>query len=151
MKENESVLYSHYIIDGFRCDMTPAELLEECMDYDESSPAAFGQFEDVIDEATEAPLSSYTYEDSSYREYTAKVIDSMAGDRPFTMLYPDHFTRLQIAKSLLSRLWSEGHFKLGDLRIWAQWEWNTRPIGNIAAFYESARSKIGRASCRERV
>ena len=48
MKENESVLYSHYIIDGFRCDMTPAELLEECMDYDESSPAAFGQFEDVI-------------------------------------------------------------------------------------------------------
>ena len=140
MKENESVLYSHYIIDGVRCDMTPAELLEECMDYDESSPAAFGQFEDVIDEATEPPLSSYAYKDERYREYTAQVTEAINGDRSFTMLYPDHFTRLQIAKSLLSRLWSEGHFKLGDLRIWAQWEWNTRPIGNIAAFYESARS-----------
>ena len=61
-------------------------------------------------------------------------------ERPFRLLYPDHFTRLQIAKALLARLWSEGHFKLGDLRIWAQWEWNTRPIGNMAAFYESINS-----------
>ena len=86
MKENESVLYSHYIIDGIRCDMTPAELLEECMDYDESSPATSGQFEDIIDEATEAPLSSYPYEDGSYRKYTAQVTEAATGDRPFTML-----------------------------------------------------------------
>ena len=31
MKEKESALYSQYIIDGIRCDATPAELLEECM------------------------------------------------------------------------------------------------------------------------
>ena len=35
MKENESALYSHYIIDGIRQDMTPADLLDECMEYDE--------------------------------------------------------------------------------------------------------------------
>ena len=31
MKGKESALYSHYIIDGLKCDMTPAELLDECM------------------------------------------------------------------------------------------------------------------------
>lgn len=140
MKENESVLYSQYIIDGIRCNATPAELLEECMEYDESAHPASGQFEDIIDESTEPPLSSYSYDRNLFKEYAEQVKESATGDRAFTMLYPDHFTRLQIAKSLLSRLWSEGHFKLGDLRIWAQWEWNTRPIGNLAAFYESARS-----------
>ena len=56
------------------------------------------------------------------------------------MLYADHFTRLQIAKALLLRLWSQGHFRLCDLRVWAQWDWNTRPIGNMAAFYTSVQS-----------
>jgi phosphoribosylformylglycinamidine synthase len=76
----------------------------------------------------------------SYNEYISLITPLANADRPFRMLYPDHFTRLRIAKALLSRLWSEGHFRLGDLRIWAQWEWNTRPIGNMAAFYESVRS-----------
>lgn len=140
MKENESVLYSQYIIDGTRCDATPAELLEECMDYDDEFRPVSGQFEDIIDETTEPPLSSYTYDKGLYQEYTRQITEANGGERAFTMLYPDHFTRLQIAESLLCRLWSEGHFKLGDLRIWAQWEWNTRPIGNLAAFYESTRS-----------
>jgi phosphoribosylformylglycinamidine synthase len=56
------------------------------------------------------------------------------------MLYPEHFTRLQIAKSLMQRLWSQGHFKLGNLKLWAQWEWNTRHIGNMSAFYRSVES-----------
>jgi hypothetical protein len=73
-------------------------------------------------------------------EYISRITPLANADRPFRMLYPDHFTRLQIAKALLGRLWSEGHFRLGDLRLWAQWEWNTRPIGNMSAFYESAKS-----------
>ena len=138
MKENESALYSHYIIDGIRLDTTPADLLEECMSYGEDGSSFAGPFDDIVDESTEPPLSSRTYKSEDYQEHIARIIGSANADRPFRMLFPDHFTRLQIAKSLLSRLWSEGHFKLGDLRIWAQWEWNTRPIGSMAAFYESA-------------
>ena len=139
MKENESALYSHYIIDGIKSDTTPADLLAECMDYGDEFPVE-GQFEEIIDETTEPPLSARTYSADEYDSHISRIIGSANADRPFRMLFPDHFTRLQIAKSLLSRLWSEGHFKLGDLRIWAQWEWNTRPIGNMAAFYESVRN-----------
>ena len=138
MKENESALYSHYIIDGIRLDTTPADLLEECMGYGEDSASVHGPFDDIVDETTEPPLSSRTYRSEDYQEHIDDIIGYANADRPFRMLFPDHFTRLQIAKSLLSRLWSEGHFKLGDLKTWAQWEWNTRPIGSMAAFYESA-------------
>ena len=140
MKANESALYSQYIIDGTRCPLSPADMLDECMGCECSTISPAGGFEDIIDETTEPPLSSQTYDRTSYKEYISRISGLATADRPFRMLYPDHFTRLQIAKSLLSRLWSEGHFRLGDLRIWAQWEWNTRPIGSLAAFYESTRS-----------
>ena len=137
MKENESALYSEYIIDGIRYDMTPAELLDECMEYAETA-AIDENFSDIIDESTDPPVAPFAYDSSRIEEYAARTAEEAAHERAFTMLYPEHFTRLQIAKALLSRLWSEGHFRLGDLRIWAQWEWNTRPIGNMAAFYASA-------------
>ncbi len=136
MKENESALYSEYIIDGIRCDMTPAELLDECMEYAETA-AVDENFSDIIDESTDPPVAPFAYDSARNEEYAALVAAETLHERAFTMLYPEHFTRLQIAKALLSRLWSEGHFRLGDLRLWAQWEWNTRPIGNMAAFYSS--------------
>lgn len=140
MKENESALYSQYIIDGTRCELTPAELLDECMEYpDDATSDVSGEafFDDIIDESTDPPLSSFQYDKSRFEDYLSDTCAASAAEREFTMLYPDHFTRLQIAGALISRLWSEGHFRLGDLRIWAQWDWNTRPIGNMAAFFGS--------------
>ena len=136
MTEKESALYSHYIIDGIRCDATPAELLEECMEFPDQEVA--GNFSDIIDESTDPPVSSFTYDCTLNGHYAKQTTAAALKERPFRMLYPQHFTRIQIAKALLSRLWSKGHFRLGDLRIWAQWDWNTRPIGNMAAFYSSA-------------
>lgn len=135
MTEKESALYSHYVIDGMRLDMTPAELLEECMEYEDLTlPSGFA---DIIDESTEPPLSSFVYEDEKEDEYLRMTLEASAVEREFRMLYPEHFTKMRIADALLSRLWSKGHFKLGNLKIWAQWEWNTRPIGNMSAFYRS--------------
>ena len=138
MTEKESALYSHYIIDGVRMDMTPAELLDECMEYEDSSVQS--GFNDIIDESTEPPLTSFTYEDGKEDEYLHQTLEASSQEREFRMLYPEHFTRLQVAGALLSRLWSQGHFKLGNLRIWAQWEWNTIPIGNMSALYRSISS-----------
>ena len=138
MTEKESALYSHYIIDGVRLDMTPAELLDECMDY-EGLPSGPG-FEDIVDESTEPPLSAFTYDIDKEQEYLAKTTEASNKERPFRMLYPEYFTRLQIAKAFLGRLWSKGHFKLGNLKLWAQWEWETTPVGNMSAFYRSVES-----------
>ena len=135
MTEKESALYSHYIIDGTRQDATPAELMNECMEFPD--PEMTGSFADIIDESTDPPVTSFTYDCTLNSHYAEQTKAASMSERPFRMLYPSHFTKLQIAKSLLSRLWSKGHFRLGDLRIWAQWDWNTRPIGNMAAFYSS--------------
>ena len=135
MTEKESALYSHYIIDGVRMDMTPADLLEECMEYEDSEFQT--GFNDIIDESTEPPLNAFVYDDSKESEYLRQTLEASVEEREFRMLYPEHFTKLHIAKALLSRLWSEGHFKLGNLKLWAQWEWNTRPLGNMSAFYRS--------------
>ena len=73
MKENESALYSQYIIDGIRCSATPAELLEECMNYDEPQDMPAHTFDDIIDEATEPPLSARTYDMDNWQEYISRI------------------------------------------------------------------------------
>ena len=115
MKENESALYSHYIIDGVRQEMTPAELLDECMEYEDTeapSSDMFGTFDDIIDESTDPPVSAFAYDRSRNEEYAAMTAEASGTERAFPMLYPEHFTRLHIAEALTSRLWSKGHFRL---------------------------------------
>ena len=138
MTEKESALYSHYIIDGTRLDMTPAELLDECMEDEVFNPGI--GFGDIIDESTEPPLSAFSYDTDMEQEYLSRTVAAAHMERPFRILYHEHFTRLQIAKALLGRLWSKGHFKLGNLKIWAQWDWDPTPVGNMSAFYRSVKS-----------
>lgn len=137
MKENESALYSRYVIDGIVGEASPAELLNECMEYPFEDDFITGHFSDIVDETIEPPLSASAYDSSQAEELMQKTAEAAGTERSFRMLYPDHFTRLQIAQALISRIWSKGHFRLGNLRLWAQWDWNTRPIGNMAAFYSS--------------
>ncbi len=138
MTEKESALYSQYIIDGVKFDATPADLLEECavssMPYDNEG------FDDIIDESMDPPVTSFTYDKSRNPEYIDACMKVIRERRSFRMLYPDAFTRQRIAFTLLDRLWNDGHYRLGDLNVWAKWNWNTRPLGNMAAFYMSAES-----------
>ncbi len=137
MKENENALHSRYVIDGTVGEATPAELLNECMEYPFEEDIATLQFCDIVDETIEPPLSAHSYDSSKIQEYIGLTSTGIGSERPFRMLYPGHFTRLQIAQALIGRIWSKGHFKLGNLRLWAQWEWDSRPVGNMAAFYSS--------------
>ena len=141
MTDKNSALYSHYIIDGVRFEMTPAELLDDCME-DSGFPDQ-SEFADIVDELTEPSLATFEYRREKEQEYIARTMEAASEERPFRMLYPEHFTKLQIAKALLSRLWSKGHFKLGDLKLWAQWDWDTEPVGNMSAFYRSAEAASG--------
>lgn len=138
MTEKESALHSQYIIDGSRYETTPAELLDECLrDPHIIHPDAEG-CADIIDESTDPPVSTFTYDKEHNETYLQQCIEMMSRERTFRMLYADAFTRQRIAYALIDRLWNEGHYRLGDLCVWARWTWNTRPLGNMAAFYKSA-------------
>ena len=70
MKENESALYSRYVIDGIMGEATPAELLNECMEYPFDDEFLSGQFKDIVDETIEPPLSASSYSSSQADELT---------------------------------------------------------------------------------
>lgn len=137
MTEKESALYSHYIIDGIRYEATPADLLDECMRSPQRLQVETADFADIIDESTDPPVTSFTYDEGRNSEYIGNCTKAASGERTFRMLYPDSFTRLRVADALIDRLWNEGHFRSGDLSVWARWSWNTRPLGNMSAFYMS--------------
>lgn len=139
MKENESALFSRYIIDGIQQDATPYEILSECLAGQYDEPAAYAEYADVIDESMDPPVTSFTYHEEENEAYMNQVA-AFDGDRPFRLLYPETFTKQRIAGALIDRIWNKGHYKLGNLRIWAEWEWNSRPLGNMAAFYNSVQA-----------
>lgn len=140
MTEKESALHSSYIIDGIKCDTTPAELLAECFEEVVETAEDGRVYGDIIDESTDPPVTSFEYDEGKIHEYIRICAEADTDERPFRMLYPDAFTRQRIAKTLTDRLWNKGHYRIGDLRIWAEWAWNTRPLGNMAAFYLSVES-----------
>ena len=143
MTEKESALYSQYIIDGIRCDATPAELLEECMPETSLKYQDTSHHEDIIDESTDPPVTTFRYSSADEDSYLKDCLEEIRKERPFRLLYPEAFTRQRIAKALLDRIWNSGHFRLGNLHLWARWIWNTRPLGNMAAFYHSVESASG--------
>ena len=74
MKEKESALYSHYIIDGVICEATPAELLDECMEFPELDTNEYSSFDDIVDESTEPPLGVITYDYDKLQEYIKATV-----------------------------------------------------------------------------
>lgn len=138
MKEKESALFSRYIIDGIQHDATPYELLSECMNLSTEGDET-AEFDDILDESTDHPLTSFTYNQKENETYISELPDTTE-DRAFRMLYPETFTRHRIATALLDRIWNKGHFRLGDLSLWAEWTWNSKPLGNMAAFYSSVKA-----------
>ena len=143
MTEKESALYSQYIIDGIMCDATPAELLSECMNDPDTSLMESSDFKDILDESTDPPVTSFRYSQANEAAYLEDCLKEAEKERPFRLLYPDAFSRQRISKALIDRIWNDGHFRLGNLDLWARWIWNTRPLGNMAAFYHSVESASG--------
>ena len=109
MTEKESALHSQYIIDGIKCDTTPAELLAECSE-EAMEPADKGRaYGDIIDESTDPPVTSFIYDEAKIQEYIDACSEAGTGERPFRMLYPDAFTRQRIARTLTDRQIGRAH------------------------------------------
>ena len=89
MKENESALYSRYVIDGIVGEATPAELLNECMEYPFDDDFLTGEFKDIVDETIEPPLAASTY-DSSEVDELIRMTTAGAGAERIDQQDPAH-------------------------------------------------------------
>ena len=161
MADRSDILFSEYIIDGASMESTPADMLKECMpvqmweqflnrwhnslkdnggqDGGEMRPAP------IIDETRDKVPVNFKYESGRTEEYLEQIFSLIPG-RDENMVNPEHpfsATRIAVASSILSSLWKEGHFRLNNLDMAALWEWDTAPVGNMAAFYNSVEAATG--------
>lgn len=142
MKENSAALYSEYIIDGMRMDETPAQMLGECMarDCSEESTRKSAPAGQIIDESRDPTPGQTVPDEAETDSYLQKILALNKKERGFLLTCPDFFTRLKTASAVIDCLWLEGHFRLENITMDARWEWDSAPVGNMTAFYASARA-----------
>ena len=135
--EKISALYSQYVIDGIPQDLSPGEMLNECLvskNWREPVQTA----ETLLDETTDPQPRSDSFDSWKIRDYLA--LTAHAPERELPVHFSAPYTKILLERALLDALWQEGHFRLGDLSVKADWTWNMEQIGNIAAFYASAQA-----------
>lgn len=138
MKNQLSAFNSEYIIDGVRKEITPGQMLEECMPCHEG--AAENAKGTIIDESVDRTPTSFIYDSENIDSYLSMTADASSSARDFSLRYPQTFTRQRIARTLIDAIWQKGHFRLENLMLDARWTWAPAPIGNMAAFYASAQA-----------
>lgn len=138
MKGHISALYSEYIIDGTREEVSPGRMLDSAT-CRESAEAA-GQYEPVVDETIDPLLRPGTYSRSEVDRYLKLTSAAIHKPRPVPMPYSDTFTRGRIACAIADTLWNDGHYRLADISLNIKWSWDTNPVGSMAAFYRSVES-----------
>lgn len=140
MTDNLSIFESEYIIDGKRCEITPGQMLRECMPYTSPADGDGTAKGSIIDETIDRIPNSFQYDSKDIDKYKKLTVSASSCKRDFRLRYPETFTRQRIAETLIDTIWQDGHFKLNNLVLDAEWIWNTAPIGNMAAFFSSVRS-----------
>ena len=138
MTNDSSVFYSEYIIDGVRQELTPAQILGECLADGYVLPAAQTEIVQIVDEPANPDTGTFHYDQTGCLEYLAAVRQYMDfSQRKVPAAYSGPFTRLSISKCLIDNIWASGHFSLNEITVDLQWDWNCEPVGNMAAFYFS--------------
>lgn len=142
MDTNTPELFSEYIIDGVKKEMSPCELLRECMEVPSDGKPAECLTEKpvVVDERLDIPPYGRNYSQDKINEYISSAAVQEKNAEHFDLYHPESHTRKRIAFTLTETLWKEGHFSLTDLSIALKWNWDPSATGNMAAFYHSAAS-----------
>lgn len=125
-------LYSHYIIDGQPLPLSPDRMLADCT-LDSPLPPD-GDPGTVVDERLDPSPGNFAFNDAHIAKYTAALDKAR---RSLPLPFAGQYTVGRIAEALLDAIWMSGHFRLGDLTLKAEWKWNGKAIGNLAAFYAS--------------
>ena len=127
------LLNSIYIIDGVQMALTPQKMLRECMVEPPMEPD--GDAPTLADERKDPSPDSYTYDENLVERY-AQLVQYLE-KRQLPIPFAGPYSAGKVAQALLDAIWMNGHFRLGDLRLKADWKWNDKEIGLPAAFYSS--------------
>ena len=125
-------LYSHFIIDGEHLPLSPERILRDCTLDPPLLPD--GDPGTVVDERTDYTPGNFVFKENQIGKYSIKV-DCLKRSLPLPFAAP--YTVGKISEALLDAIWMSGHFRLGDLTLKAEWKWNGKEMGNMAAFYSS--------------
>ena len=126
------LLNSSYILDGVPMPLSPARMLRECTAQPPLEPD--GDPETIADEYLDPPTDSYPFQESDIPEY-ALAVEELRRMRSLPLPFSGPYTASKVAQALLDTLWTNGHFRLGDLSLKADWKWNQKAVGHAAAFY----------------
>jgi len=138
--DNFSALYSPYIIDGIMQDDTPGSILQECMTEKPEDMPPMPSRPAVTDETIDLPPASFRSGNYDIENCLSLIRKDDTDRTAVCRFYPGVSTKLNIAATVIDTLWRAGHFTLGDLNIKAKWEWASAPVGNMAAFFYSAKA-----------
>lgn len=137
MIEKASALFSVYVLDGIRQELTPARLLEAVSEEgvlcggQDDTPAV------VVDETIESVGRSVV----PVSEDPFPFLGKMSGDMDrFPLSYAEAYTRMRTGSALVDALWKKGKFTIGDLSLEARWKVNGDMVGCMAAFYHSVQA-----------
>lgn len=140
MNGKKAALYSEYIIDGIRCPVSPARMLDEVLVPRKTASVEEAGYEPVVDETPDPSPGVSEFDPARLDEYLARTRELAAVPRDCPPVFAEPFTKSRIAKALLDTVWMKGRFRLGDLTLAARWKWNTGKLGSMAAFYASAQA-----------
>lgn len=133
MSGKADLLNSNYIIDGVQMALTPQKILRECMVEPPLEPD--GDAPTLADEREDPAPDNYSYDESLIERY-AQLIQYLE-KRELPIPFAGPYSAGKVAQALLDAIWMNGHFRLGDLSLKAEWKWNDKEIGLAAAFYNS--------------
>lgn len=133
MSGKADLLNSNYIIDGVQMALTPQKMLRECMVEPPLEPD--GDAPTLADEREDPAPDNYSYDESLIERY-AQLIQYLE-KRELPIPFAGPYSAGKVAQALLDAIWMNGHFRLGDLSLKAEWKWNDKEIGLPAAFYNS--------------
>lgn len=126
------LLNASYILDGVPMPLSPAKMLRECTAEPPLEPD--GDPSTIADEHLDQDPRSFDFKEEDIESY-GQALEGFR--RSFPLRFAGPYTSGKVAQALLDAIWMNGHFRLGDLTIKADWKWNGKEIGLPAAFYDS--------------
>lgn len=133
MEINSPVLFSPFVIDGIRENVTPAQILSGVSAYPVTG-APGEELPPMVDETPDVDPGPASLDSRKVEKYLSGVLKA---ERMVPMAFAGPYTRGKIAGALIDCIWKLGHFRIGDLALNLVWKWNNLQVGNMAGFYRS--------------
>lgn len=135
MKKKISAKFSTYTLDGVAQELTPARILDSCLQDPGQSSASNEVWEPIVDETLDPSFNDRVADPSMVVDYASKVRERIGSPRSTAKSFPELTAKSAIASALIDIIWRRGHFTLQDLLLKLDWRWPEDALGDHASFY----------------